>query len=168
MARMRTSDTEMPERYEVFVPAPGSMQERMIDAASGIVGTLDEASGRILIDFEGNRFGGVNLANFADRVHHAAGRHGVRYPTVARALVAPEELIHIGEYDWERGNVSLTGAEAEQSLARWLGQEQLDRAALETQGNVRHQMRREVETALANPATREQGRWLARHYKLEV
>jgi hypothetical protein len=156
---------ELPKRYRVYVPREGSTYERTIDRGSGIVGSLEE-SGRILIDYEGNRFGSPGLAGFADRVHNAAGRHGVHYPTVARALVDPSEVIEVGEYDYERGVVELYGEEERAQLERWLGT--ADESELETRGNTRHEMRREVEQLLANPATREQGRWLARHYKLDL
>jgi hypothetical protein len=52
---------------------------------SGIVGSPSEdRSGLVRIDFEGNIYGTLNLANYWDRLFHAAGRHVTGYPTVAR------------------------------------------------------------------------------------
>jgi hypothetical protein len=162
-----TENKELPRHYRVYVPRPGSRYEQLIDGGSGIVGTLEE-NGRIVLDYEGNRYSSPSLAGYADRVHHAAGRHGVRYPTIARALVDPDEVIEVGDYDYETGVVTLYGAEERELLEHWLGSGPLDDGELRTKGNTRHTMRREVEQLLANPATREQGRWLARHYKINL
>jgi hypothetical protein len=131
----RNSTTGARESYEAFIPAPGSIQERMIDRGSGIVGSRNDATGRVLIDYEGNRIRTANLVSYADRVHHAAGRRLANYPTVACAYVSADVMIRVGDYDWERGIVSLDGPEIELQLARWLDCTQLDPAELQTRGN---------------------------------
>lgn len=54
----------------------------------------------VLVDYEGNLYDAKNLRTFTGRVQSAAGRHMVRYPTVARALVPRSELIQIGHCWW--------------------------------------------------------------------
>ena len=102
----------------VYVPAPGSHVRRTIAEGSGIVGTMEDD--RLLIDYEGNLYGAVNIKTFADRVDVAWGRHRVRYPTVARMLVKPEEMRHVGEYDQELGVVLVHDLPA---LANWISVE---------------------------------------------
>ena len=111
----------------VFVPASGVVTG--IDPGSGIVaGTPARDESRILVDYEGNRYGAVNMVTFADRVARAWDRQRTRYPTIARAAMRVEQLVKIGEYDAERGVVLLgEGApmdreSAKQLLADWLEQ----------------------------------------------
>lgn len=101
----------------VYVPVG---QALTIREGSGIVGTLQE-NGRVMIDYEGNLYGAVNIVTFADRVHHAWGRHSVHYPTVARALVPTDAVARVGWYDPEAGVVDLDGPEDEAALSAWLG-----------------------------------------------
>jgi hypothetical protein len=88
----------MGNRLNVYVPAPGS--DLGIVPGSGIVGTPQD-DGLVLIDYEGNLYGASNIGTFEDRIHHAAGRHIMRYPTVARLLVSASKLILIVTFIYE-------------------------------------------------------------------
>lgn len=156
----------MTEQIEVFVPRqPGKLP---ILPHSGIVGTA-QAAGMVLIDYEGNRYQAANIVSFADRVHHAWGRHSTSYPTVARACIPAEELIAVGSYDPLRGDVQLYGPEERQALCAWLEVEQLDEQELRSTG-VKHQARREIEQALASPDPRRKlvAREMARRLQIEL
>lgn len=83
----------------VYVPAPGvTGTVSTILPGSGIVGIRVESSAaaQVLIDFEGNRYGAVNIVTFADRCLHAHDRQTTSYPTIARAIVTSEALVHVG------------------------------------------------------------------------
>ena len=100
----------------LYVPAAGAAFGAMVLPGSAIVGSPD--GDRIRIDYEGNRYRSANLVTFADRARQAAGRHLERYPTIARAWVAPANLVVVGTYEYPGGPLSITDPAA---LARWLG-----------------------------------------------
>lgn len=109
----------------VYVPAPGWVTT--IDRGSGIVNDPNvwaTNGGRIVVDYEGNRFGASNIVTFADRVMIAAGRHTERYPTIARSALVPESLIRVGTYDGIR--VDLDHQDLGQFVADWIGCEESD------------------------------------------
>jgi hypothetical protein len=83
----------------VYVPARPSHLNGVIRPGSGIVGAADPETGRVVIDYEGNLHGAANLTTWEACVRHAAGSHRVRYPTVARTMVAEAELVKVGELD---------------------------------------------------------------------
>lgn len=162
------------EPITVYVPAPDARTP--IDPGSGIVGSL-LPDGTILADFEGNRNAAENLITFADRVGVAAGRHRQRYPTHARQTFTTSELIRVGTFDPETGDVTLSAerptAESPTPaavVAGWcaLEEDQLD-AELASTG-ARHKMRRDVMAALASrdPSVRRVGQHLAARYQLKV
>lgn len=103
------------QKLRVFVPDEGALAH--IARASAIVGA-DERDGHILIHFEGNLYGAVNLVRFIDRVSLAAGRLTRRYPTVAKALAPVDHLVEVGSYDVDKDEVTVTRGAA---LAAWLG-----------------------------------------------
>lgn len=112
-------------------PLPHSVAD--IRPGSAIVGS--NAGDRLLIDFEGNLYGASNIVTFADRVLHAAERQAVKYPTVARRLVDPGDLVEVASFDKESGVVVVEDRElslekASAVLAKWLGSETLDPAEL--------------------------------------
>jgi len=113
----------------VYVPAPDAPIRSTILAGSGIVGTLEHD--RLLCDYEGNRYRSPQLARYADRVFHAAGRHLERYPTVARVWVSPEQMIEVGWFDRRTGRVELHDTEARLLVADWLSVESIDPAELQ-------------------------------------
>jgi hypothetical protein len=103
----------------VYVPIAGPAQE-VILRGSGIVGTeVPTLPPQVVIDYEGNAYGAVNLRTWADRVARAADRHETRYPTVARMTVRVEQLLWVGVY--ENGQVTLHDKNAEWAVANWLG-----------------------------------------------
>jgi hypothetical protein len=94
----------------VYVPVAGSRLRGWILPGSGIVGTVQPGTGRVLIDYEGNKYGAASLGPYEERVYHAHDRHtwrGRGYPTIARALVPFEELIEVGFYDPETRTVHI-------------------------------------------------------------
>lgn len=75
----------------------------------------------MVLDFEANMYGAVNIRTFADAVHHAAGRHmwgPEGYPTRARTEVGEDEVVEVGFYNGERVDVH---AEQRATVAEWLG-----------------------------------------------
>jgi hypothetical protein len=140
---------------DVYVPADSAAASLTIDAGSGIVGTASDELGRTLVDFEGNRYGAVNLVTYADRVHCAADRHVVRYPTTARALLDTITLVRVGTFDPETGDIDLLGADEDPDAARariaaWCGVTPADVDAQLRTTSARHQMRREIAAARAS------------------
>lgn len=138
------------DRTPITVFVPAAAERTTIRLSSGIVGTATSGSDRLRIDYEGDTHGPTEqFAAWADRVHHAWGRHVSNYPTVARSEMASEELIAVGMYDPLEGVVTLHVSELEQ-VAAWL---QLPTDAvdeqLQTRSVVRHQQRREIRQALA-------------------
>ena len=61
-----------------------------------------ERDGSVLIAFEGNAIGAVNLMNFVDRAVCAAGRLVTRAPSVAYGRARPEQIRPLARYDLDR------------------------------------------------------------------
>jgi hypothetical protein len=104
----------------VYVPREGTGARAAVAELSGVVGTPVEG-GRVLLDYEANMYGATNIRTFADKVHHAAGRHTWGedgYPTRARTEVDAEEVIEVGRYD---GVEVVLQPERREVVARWLG-----------------------------------------------
>lgn len=76
---------------------------------------------RIRVDYEGDLYG--RGWSFAERLHHAAGRHLTEYPTVARSWLQPEDLIPVGRYESDSGDLVLDDERAAEVLGWWLGAE---------------------------------------------
>lgn len=89
----------------VYVPREGTQADRTIAPGSAIVGTADPHLGLVTIDYEGNLYGMQNLEKFTERLKHAAGRHVTKYPTTARMTVPCEDLVPVGYFDTETGEV---------------------------------------------------------------
>jgi len=107
----------------LYVPNLDTWIGRTIKKGSGIVGSFalltgieggEKLSGnrKIRIDYEG----GAHIKTWEDKVFHAAGRHVVRYPTVARAWVDESSLIEVGTFrcddDWKNKVYEITNPEA--------------------------------------------------------
>jgi hypothetical protein len=110
----------------VYIPMPELVD--LILPKSGVVGSpVGDKSGpfgeQVVIDYEGNRYGAVNMKTWADRVRIAAGRHERRYPTVARAVVPAEQVFVVGRfYELEAGpELVLDDAESGDAVCFWLG-----------------------------------------------
>jgi len=78
----------------VYVPCADSHLRRMIIAGSGIVGTAQPGTTRILIHYEGSKYG--QFETYEERVHHAWMRHVEDAPTTAFAVVEKDELLEVG------------------------------------------------------------------------
>jgi len=154
----------MPVR--VYLPLVGAPLDILVMPGSAVVSAAEPEEERLLVDYEGSTRA-ENIITFADRCHHAADRHRSFYPTVARAFVPVAQLIPVGSYDPEMGEITLDGDEERVRLAAWLGldDDALDRE-LSTEGSLRHKMRREVQ-ALKARGDLVRARWLARHYHLD-
>lgn len=124
---------EQPE-LAVYVPVPGSDVDAEIWDGSGIVGSPAGETGRLRIDFEGNR---KLFPGFADRVRRAAERHDWSrnrregYPTRASAHVDEGQVMRVGTY--LPGSKKLE-VEKPDPLAQWLGVDELEPEQLETKG----------------------------------
>lgn len=114
------------QRVDLYVPRDARVQMVLgILPASAIVGTKTDGD-RIVVDFEGNKHGAVNLKKYEGRVEVAVGRHLTEYPTTARRSVALEEVVRVGSatYFPEYGTV-VTEIDEPEALAEWLGSEPL-------------------------------------------
>lgn len=117
----------MVEELTVYVPAPGTrLREEIIWDGSGVVGSEVGGSGRLRIDYEGDD---DLFPTFGTRVRRAAERHTWEgpdgksgYPTSACAYVSPEEVIAVGSYRPEEGQLDVTDRAA---VEEWLGLDQL-------------------------------------------
>lgn len=90
----------------IYLPHPESTLSKSIDHGSGIVGA-DAGDGRVLIYYEGNRFGAANLKRYSERVQHADGRFHADYPTIARSVVDSRELVAVGWWHRRERRVEL-------------------------------------------------------------
>jgi hypothetical protein len=163
---MGYEDLDQAADVEVFVPVPGALTT--IHPGSGIVGSGE--GDRLRCDYEGGRHGSAGLQHYADRVHHAWGRHSVGYPTVARAWLEPQTLISVGFYSPARGEILLHDQQASEQLAGWLGVAKVTPDLLLTAGVMRHQMRRETLAAAhsGDPRQMMAAREMSRRYSLGV
>lgn len=93
------SSLAAPTSLSVFIPHPESSLCTQIARGSAIVG-LSQDHEAIRIFYEGNTIGAENLGRYRDRAVHAANRllanYPAGYPTIAKAVVDPRELIKIG------------------------------------------------------------------------
>jgi hypothetical protein len=133
--------------FPVYVPlaADGALGEVM--RGSAIVGfPLEAKPGTIHVYFEDNRYGGLELARFADRANYAAGRcrwyrldledwrreHGnaappvteygyVVYPTRSQAFVLATAVVQVAIYDDALGFVAPLGPRESELLTNWIG-----------------------------------------------
>lgn len=110
-----------PGKLRLLLPRPGSVAAELIDPGSAIV-SAETGPALIEVDFEGNRHGAANLTRYWARVVQAAGRHVVKYPTIARARVPRHDLIPIGWFDVASQEITLDAtATVTKALAAWLG-----------------------------------------------
>lgn len=84
---------------QVYVPVhPDRLS--LILKGSAIVSDGQLRDGQLLVYFEGNLYGAVNLQRFEDKMLQAAGRLVQKYPTVARCLMPVDQLMEVGTYDY--------------------------------------------------------------------
>lgn len=120
----------MHERLAVYVPnddAPEvvGLAVEHIDKGSGIVGRPAPDT-RILIYYEGNRYGASNIVTFADRCYHAASRLEQDYPTVAQAYVPAEAITQAGWFYMPERRVDIRDVHDMIAIAHWLDLEVSD------------------------------------------
>lgn len=108
-----------PKSAIVGSPARQWMEEReaRIDGRSPKMVAPDTT---LVIDYEGNRYGAVNMRTYADRATHAAGRQKEHYPTVARMIVPAKRLIRVATLDYEQEQVRCLDEDAVLTLMKWL------------------------------------------------
>lgn len=95
----------------VYVPAADSALRRTLLPGSALVGSLSNGR-RIMVDFEGDKYGSQGLRTYEQKLLHASGRHVERYPTVARAFVESGDLIEVGTYDVHQRTLTVTDPQA--------------------------------------------------------
>jgi hypothetical protein len=108
---------------QIFVPTePGSILK-----GAAIVGRFLNADEPITVHFEGNAFGADNLQTFEDRLQCAASRLVTRYPTTAKRVFLPDELICVGiASTLESSDTWIVDNILEPELLQaWLGEEPL-------------------------------------------
>lgn len=160
-----TRRTNVPEEIVVWVPT-GRIASR-IRAGSGVVSSRPPVGGRITIDFEGNLYGSPALAVYANRVLHAWDRQHTDYPTVARLRAEAEDLIRVGTFDPEEGEICLTDPDAVEDnggvLAAWLGVESVLDQELKSTG-ARYTDRRNLRAMLhsGDPTKIATAKWWAK------
>lgn len=108
--------------FDLFVPADGT--DLGIDPRSAIVASVTQrGQPRLLVHFEGNRFGAENLRRYEERCLHAADRAAVAYPTIAKENLPIGELVRVGQFDLRARRV--VAIERPDALAAWLAGEPL-------------------------------------------
>ena len=120
--------TPMTRTLNVYVPNPDApvdlrAQVAHIDECSAIVGPVpDGTPDRVLVYYEGNRFGYANVKTLADKAIVAGHRCVEQAPTIARALVNPEALLRVGTLHLDLGRVEVEDGLSLTRLAKWLDQ----------------------------------------------
>lgn len=110
-------------RLKVFVPREPELRAK-IWKGSGIVGSRVGETGRLRLDFEGDR---DVFPTFEDRVQRAADRHtwegplGQGYPTSAMAYADPEAVLAVGWWNTEENRLEVERPEV---LTDWLDDEE--------------------------------------------
>lgn len=112
--------------FDVYVPAGSSS---WCLPRSGIVGSLE--GGRLLLDYEGARYGQASIRTYADKLHHAAGRHDTRYPTAARVWIDPKDATLVGSYHYDYGRFEPAGGWELVQVAKWLDAYDGDRITID-------------------------------------
>ncbi len=108
-------------RLIIYIPQDLRKPPLGIVPGSAVVGTEPDANGTVRVDFEGNLFGAENLRGYEARVRQAAGRHAMRYPTMARGTVPATELRRVGEIDTTDWQLYLNNdAALKAAVAKWL------------------------------------------------
>jgi hypothetical protein len=114
------------DRFAVYTPrqnAPADTRAAVanIDPKSAIVSAPDDPgqADRILIYYEGNRYGYAGVITFADRARIAAGRLKEQAPVIARAAVPRLALTQVAWFTPGHG-VDVIGTRGLAALAKWL------------------------------------------------
>ena len=118
---------------------------------------------QVVCSYEGNKHGAVNIVTLADKAMHAAGRLRTGYPTAAVRSFRRSELVPVGFYDEEQGELHITGG-AHANVARWVGCA-LSELSVEllTTGSMAHEVQRALRALDRTPNGRLQAQWLRKH-----
>jgi hypothetical protein len=118
---------------------------------------------RVVCSVEGNKYGAENMKTLADRAMHAAGRLRTGYPTVAARAIPRSQIVPVGFYDEERGELHLEQG-TENSVAMWIGC-RVDELSSEliTTGSATHSAQRALRELDLTPNGRLQAQWLRLH-----
>lgn len=120
---------------KIVIPAADSELADVIWPGSGVVASPHQDTGRLRVDFEGDD---DVYPTYADRVARAAERHQWArqhrsgYPTTACAFVESGEVVTVGSYDPESGQLTITDDER---LAAWLGMVKVPNSELQRTRN---------------------------------
>jgi hypothetical protein len=106
----------------LFIPKDPKGDSLKILPGSAVVGGQLLDNGRRMVYFEGNKYNAQDGKRFVVRCLLAYGRMAQRYPTVAKAAMASDDLVQVGEFDPVRSAVSVHKSA---ELATWLGMESL-------------------------------------------
>lgn len=91
----------------VYVPVTD--EATFIARGSAIVAKSEpDATGRVVVWYEGNLYGAENLKRFDERVLCAAGRAATSYPTAAIASFSSHQLIEVGTFDYATQQLTIT------------------------------------------------------------
>jgi hypothetical protein len=118
---------------------------------------------QVVCSYEGNKYGAANIVTLADKAMLAAGRLRTGYPTAAVRSFRRSELVPVGFYDEEQGEIRITDA-AQANVARWVG---CSPGALSvellTTGSIVHEAQRALRELDRTPNGRLQAQWLRKH-----
>lgn len=139
-----------PVIFSLYLPVPteNNIVGRTAKVGSAIVGS-PSGNGSLVLDYEGSLHGAVNLKRFADRAAVAAGRHASRYATVARMTALESEVIEVGWYDDETGEVTALEPSID-ALLTWVGCTEEEWETERLSSAARHEMHRELVKGLAS------------------
>lgn len=111
---------------------PADPARSLIEPGSAIVARpFDE--GRVLCDYEGNRYGAVNLQRFAERAWVAFSRAVDNYPTTARCSLDADDVVEIGVFDADERVVHLYDDKVSVA-ADWIGVDEVADLQLSASG----------------------------------
>jgi hypothetical protein len=147
------------EEIKVYVPEPGSPLARTLPARSALVGVA--RGDRVEICYE-RPTQAVNVVTWGDRVHHAweAQTHG--FVSSRRLWARVDEVVAVGSFRADVGEVALDGSGAARLVAAWLGSDELDEAELIASGSDRYETLRALRRAAADPRQRPLVPYMAR------
>lgn len=122
--------------FIVFVPREGDAAAAGVQVGSGIVGAPVPGSEHVIVYFEGVLDGEVSRVHLADRVYFAHARLALDFPTEARRKLARASLVEVGTFDPSSAMITPVDADAEATIAAWLGTKELDPAELARSGGA--------------------------------
>jgi hypothetical protein len=106
----------------VYVPVAGTPAADSIKKGSAIVADPADTtggSGNVLVSFEGNLHGDVNLTTLKQKVEFASGRLVDNSPTAAKMAISSNDLVHVGVYDTQSKKLSIWGIH-DGTVAKWV------------------------------------------------